>query len=69
MHKYLTNPTVTHTDKVVNAARALCEALSKKKKGMHNNTMESLKKLSGIFSPQLRAPSTVVARRQPKTLP
>ena len=34
-HKYLTNPTVTHADKVVNAARALCEALSKKKQGMY----------------------------------
>ena len=48
-HKYLTNPTVTHADKVVNAARSLCEALDRKKQGMHNNTMESLKKLSDIF--------------------
>ena len=48
-HKYLTNPTVTHADKVVNAARALCEALSRKKQGMQNHTMESLKKLSDIF--------------------
>ena len=38
-HKNLTNPTVTHADKVFNAARELCEALSKKKQGMHNNTM------------------------------
>ena len=48
-HKYLTNPTVTHADKVINAARALCEALSRKKQGMQNHTMESLKKLSDIF--------------------
>ena len=42
-HKYLTNPTVTHTDNVVDtAARALCDALSKKKQGVHNSTMESL---------------------------
>jgi hypothetical protein len=48
-HKYLTNPTVTHADNVVDAARALCDALSKKKQGIHNSTMESLKKLSDIF--------------------
>ena len=48
-HTYLTNTTVKHADKVVNAARALYEALSKKKQGIHNNTMESLKKRSHIF--------------------
>ena len=48
-HKYLTNPTVTHTDKVVNAAKALCEALSRKKHGIQNHIMASLKKLSDIF--------------------
>ena len=31
-HKYLANKTVTHTDKVVDAARALCGALGKKKR-------------------------------------
>ena len=30
-HKYLTNPTVTHADRVVQAARELYNALSKKK--------------------------------------
>ena len=30
-HKYLTNQTVTHADKTVNAARALCKALIRKK--------------------------------------
>ena len=48
-HKYLTNPTVTHADKVVDAARALCEALSKKKQGMSNGTMDTLRYLSNIF--------------------
>ena len=48
-HKYLTNPTVTHADKVVDAARALCEALSKKKQGMSNGTMDALRSLSDIF--------------------
>ena len=48
-HKYLMNPTVTNTDTVVNAARALCEALSKKKQGMSNSTMDALRNLSNIF--------------------
>ena len=48
-HKYLTNPPVTDAYQVVDAARALCEALSKMKQQMHNNTMENLKKLSDIF--------------------
>ena len=42
-HKYLTNPTVTHVDKVVDAARALYEAFSNKKQGMSNVTMDALK--------------------------
>ena len=49
-HKYLTNPTVTHAVKVVDAARVLCHALiSKKKQRMHNSTLETLKKLSDSF--------------------
>ena len=40
---------MTHADKVVDAARALCEALSKKKQGMSNGTMDALRSLSDIF--------------------
>ena len=32
-HKYLTNPTVTHADRVVQAIKELHNALSKKKTG------------------------------------
>ena len=48
-HKYLTNPTVTHADKVVNAARALHNALAKKKQGLNNQTMQGLRDLSKMF--------------------
>ena len=48
-HKYLANPSVTHTNNVVDAARKLYGALSKKKQGRHSSTMESLKKPSDIF--------------------
>ena len=48
-HKYLTNPTVTHADKAADVARALCEALSKRKQGMSNGTMDALRNLSNIF--------------------
>ena len=48
-HKYLTNPTVTDADKVVDAASALCEALRKRKQGMSNGTMDALRNLSDIF--------------------
>ena len=42
-HKYLTNPTVTHADRVVQAARELCNALSKKRQGIEEATMEGLR--------------------------
>ena len=48
-HKYLINTTSTYADKLMDSSRALCDALSKKKQGMHNSTMEYLKKLSDIF--------------------
>ena len=48
-HKHLTNPTVTHAEKVVDAARALCKAFSKRKQGMSNGTMDALRNLSNIF--------------------
>ena len=48
-HKHLTNPTVTHAEKVVDAARALCKAFSKRKQGMSNGTMDALRNFSNIF--------------------
>ena len=48
-HKYLTNPTVTHADIVVQAARELYNALSKKKQGMEKATVEGLRELSKIY--------------------
>ena len=33
-HKHLTNPTVTHADRVVQAARELYNALNKKRQGI-----------------------------------
>lgn len=48
-HKYLTNPTVTHVDTVVDAARALCKAPSKQKQGTSIGTMDTLRNLSNIF--------------------
>ena len=48
-HKYLTNPTVTHADRVVQAARELYTALSKKKQGMDKSTMEGLRELSKLY--------------------
>ena len=47
--KYLTNPAVTYIDKVVEATRALCDTLGKKKQGIHNSTMEALEKPSDMF--------------------
>ena len=48
-HKYLTNPTVTHADRIVQAARELYNALSKKKQGMDKTTMEDLRELSKMY--------------------
>ena len=48
-HKYLTNPTVTHADRVVQAAKELHNALNKKKQGMERATMEGLRELSNLY--------------------
>ena len=48
-HKYLTNPTVTHDDRVVQAAKELYSALNKKNHGMEKATMESLRELSKMY--------------------
>ena len=48
-HKYLTNPTISHADKVVNAARELYNALSRKKQGLNSTTMKALQDLSKMF--------------------
>ena len=48
-HKYLTNPTETHADIVVQAARELYNALSKKKQGMDKADMEGLRELSKLY--------------------
>ena len=48
-HEYLTNPTVTHADMVVQAAKELYNALSRKKQGMTKSTMEGLRELSKIY--------------------
>ena len=47
-HKYLTNPTVTHADRVVDVTRALFDALRRKKQGIRNTIMECLKKQSDV---------------------
>ena len=48
-HKHLTNPTVTRADRVVQAARELHNALSKKKQGIEKATMEGLRELIKIY--------------------
>ena len=48
-HKYLTNPTVTHADRVVQAARELYNVLSKKKQGIDKSNVEGLRELSTIY--------------------
>ena len=49
-HKYLTNPTVTHADRVVQAARELYNALSKKTmERTRVSTMEGLRELSKMY--------------------
>ena len=48
-HKYLTNPTVTHADRVVQAAKELYNALNKRKQGMDRATMEGLQELSRMY--------------------
>ena len=44
-HKYLTNPTVSHADRVVNASKELYNALVRKKQGLNSNTMQALQDL------------------------
>ena len=48
-HKYLTNPTVIHVDRVVQATRELCNALNKKKQDIEKATMEGLRELSKMY--------------------
>ena len=48
-YKYLTNPTVTHADRVVQAAKELYNALNIMKHGMEKATMEGLKELSSMY--------------------
>ena len=45
----MTNPTVTHADRVVQAAKELYNALNRKRHGMEKATMEGLKELSGMY--------------------
>ena len=48
-HKYLANPTVSHADRVVQAAKELYNALNRKGHGMEKATMEGLKELSSMY--------------------
>ena len=48
-HKYLTNPSVSYTDKVIAAAKALHTALVNKRQGNNNPTMQALQSLVKIF--------------------
>ena len=47
-HKYLTNPTVTHADRVVQVVKELYNALSRGK-GMAKSTMEGLRELNKMY--------------------
>ena len=47
--KYLTNPKVSHTDRVIDEAQSLHLALGKKKRGINDSTMQALQSLSRIF--------------------
>ena len=48
-HKYLTNPTVSHADRVIAAAKALYSAMGKAKRGMSDSTMQALQSLIRIY--------------------
>ena len=48
-HKYLTNPTVSHADRVIAAAKSLYSAIGKTKRGMSDSTMQALQSLIRIF--------------------
>ena len=48
-HKYLTNPTVTHADRVVQATKELHRVLERKKQGVSGDTMQALRDLSKLF--------------------
>lgn len=49
-HKYITNPAMTHANKVVEAARALCKALTKAWGKKSDKRMADLTRLSEIFT-------------------
>jgi len=51
-HKYLTNPSVTHADRVISAARELFNALNKKRRGLGSQNMQALQDLSKLFLKQ-----------------
>ena len=59
-HKYLTNPTVTHADKVVQAAKELYNALNRKRHGMEKATMEGLKELSSMYLKMAKQSNTII---------
>ena len=48
-HKYLTNPIVTHADRVVNVARYLFNALNNKKRGTGSQDIHIFQDLSKLF--------------------
>lgn len=48
-HRYITNPTVTHKDKVVKALGDVQQALLNKKNSRSKKQMEALKQLDDIF--------------------
>ena len=48
-HKYPTNPTVTHADRVVQVAKELYNILNKKKQKFERFIMEGLQELSKMY--------------------
>ena len=49
-HKYITNPTLSHGDMVIQAAQDLAKVLQKKYNKIEDETIRSLRELSKVFS-------------------